>query len=104
MVFGTSLKPQASSPGFEVDFGGAGATHVLRRMAESTDRRVGSADIGHHLAQNSSAVAVHHPHRWRASRKCLVEEALEIFASALAVETDDIDFPRRFFSGNDPNL
>ena len=77
---------------------------MLGRMAEPTNRRVRPTDISHHLAQNSSTVAVHHPYRRRASRKCLVEEALEIFASALAVETDDIDFPRRFFSGNDPNL
>ena len=92
------------SPLLEVDFGGAGATQVLRGMAETADRRVGPADISHHLAQNSSTMAVHHPHRRCTGGKCLVEKALEILTSALAVESDNVDFSRGFFSGNDPNL
>ncbi len=77
---------------------------MLRWVAEAADGRMRPTDIGDHPAKYAGAVAVHHPNRRRAGRKCLVEEALEIFASALAVETDDIDFTRRFFSGNDPNL
>jgi len=42
-------------------------------------------------------MAVHHAHRGRTGGKGLVEETLEIFASALAVESDDVDFARRVF-------
>jgi hypothetical protein len=62
---------------------------------------MGPADIGHHPAQDSGAVAVHHPDRWRAGGEGLVEEALEVLTGAFAVETDEVDFTRDLVGGDD---
>ena len=72
-------------------------------MAEATDGRMRPTDIGDHPAKYAGAVPMHNPHCRRTGCERLVEEALEILACALAVEADDIDFPRRSFSCYDPN-